>query len=68
MLVLTRHINESIVITLPDGRVVKVKVCEIRRGAEPDRCRIGIDCDRDIPVDRAEVREAKMSTKNQGPA
>ena len=67
MLVLTRRVNESVVITLPDGRVVKVKVCEIRRGPEPDRCRIGIECDRSIIVDRAEVREAKRSTQNQGP-
>jgi carbon storage regulator CsrA len=66
MLVLTRHINESIVITLPDGRLVNIKVCEIRRGPEPDRCRIGIECDRSIVVDRAEVREAKIKGETPG--
>jgi len=49
MLVLSRHKNEAIIIN--DN--VKIMVVEIRG----DRVRLGIECDRSIPVHREEVYE-----------
>ena len=49
MLVLTRKINEKIVI----GDAVTITVCEIRG----DKVRIGVDAPRNVLVNRAEVLE-----------
>lgn len=51
MLVLTRKVNEEIIIG--EGTVV-IKVVEVRG----DKVRIGVTCDKDIPIHRAEVQEA----------
>lgn len=50
MLVLTRKKNESIVI----GDNVTVVIVEIRG----DKVRLGVECDKDIPVHRQEVYDA----------
>ncbi len=50
MLLLTRKLGEEIYITLPDGRLVVVAVTMIDRG----RCRLGVQADRDIQIDRKE--------------
>lgn len=49
MLVLTRKVNQSIVI----GADVRVMIVAI----EGDQVRIGIEAPRDVAVDRSEVRE-----------
>ena len=49
MLCLSRRENESIII---DGNIT-ITVIEIRDG----KVRMGIDCPRDIPVNRNEVQE-----------
>lgn len=51
MLVLSRHVNESIQI----GDEVTVTVIEIRG----DKVRLGIDAPTEVAVDRTEVRIAK---------
>lgn len=51
MLVLSRKTNESIVVTLPDGRDVVLTVVEIRG----DKVRLGITAARDIAVHREEI-------------
>lgn len=53
LLVLTRHENDEIVIG--DPPIAVVRVCEIK-GA---RVRIGIKCDKNIPVVRAELLQKK---------
>ncbi len=47
MLVLTRKLNEKIVI----GEDITITVCEIGQG----RIRLGIECPRSVPVKRAEL-------------
>lgn len=54
MLVLSRTKNESIIATLPDGRTITVTLVEIRG----DKCRLGIQADKDIAVHRSEVHAA----------
>ena len=49
MLVLTRKVNQSIVI----GEDVRIVVVAI----EGDQVRLGIEAPRDVAVDRSEVRE-----------
>lgn len=51
MLVVTRKLNEEIVI----GDNIIVTLIEVKNG----KARIGITAPRDVPVDRREVREAK---------
>lgn len=52
MLVLSRHRDEAIVVTLPDRRRLRIIVVDIRG----DKVRIGIEADSDIPVHRAEIQ------------
>jgi len=56
MLVLSRHLNESIMI----GDDIEITVVEIRG----NKVRLGITAPKDISVDRKEVHESKQS--NQG--
>lgn len=51
MLVLSRAINETITITVPDGTVITIKVCETR----PSKCRIGIDATESYRIKRGEL-------------
>lgn len=53
MLVLSRHVNERVVIVLPDGRRIYVTPLDIRSGF---KIRLGFDAPKDIIVDREEVR------------
>jgi len=50
MLVLSRKKNESVIITLPDGREIVVVVVEIDRG----KIRLGFQADADVKIDRRE--------------
>lgn len=51
LLVLNRRLSESLVITLPDGRTVKVTVTSIADG----KVRLGIEADRDVGIWRSEL-------------
>lgn len=57
MLILSRLEDESIVIVLPDNRLVTVQVTRIKS----DRCRLGIDAPDDIPVHRREIYDDQKS-------
>ena len=57
MLVLTRKINQAIMIKSPQGGEIEVTVVEIR-GA--DQVRLGVNAPRDVAVDRTEIRERKQ--------
>ena len=54
MLVLSRAVNEKIIITLPNGDLLKITIVELRRG----KVRLGIEAPREIPVHREEVYNA----------
>ena len=51
MLVVTRTNGESVIVTLEDGREIKVTVVEVR-GA---KVRMGLEAPRTILIDREEV-------------
>ena len=57
MLVLTRKINEKIII----GHSITLTVIEIRHG----KVRLGIEAPKDIPVHRQEVYEAIQRERKQ---
>ena len=73
MLVLSRHRDETIVVTTPSGEVVNVTVVDIRG----DKVRLGFQAAPDVTIDRQEVwaakaREARLAEANlagphQGP-
>ena len=52
MLVLSRHRDESIVITLEDGRRIDIQVVDILLG----KVRLGVTADRSIIVHRDEIQ------------
>lgn len=54
MLILTRKVDEQIVMQTADGEIL-ITVVEIDRG----KVRIGINAPARVPVDRKEVAEAK---------
>jgi carbon storage regulator CsrA len=60
MLVLTRKIQESVVVGGADRfqRILKVKVLEIRG----EKVKLGFDVDPDVPVHRLEVWERVFGT------
>lgn len=58
MLVLTRQIEESVVIQVGDETII-VKVIEVSEG----RCRLRFDAPRHISIDRQEVYESKNRSK-----
>ena len=51
MLVLSRALNEVIVIRTPEGRVIRVQYVD-RKGI---KIRLGIEADRDVQIDREEI-------------
>ena len=51
MLVLSREVDEEIVLVLPDGREISVMVVDL----QGDKARIGIQADRDIRIHRKEI-------------
>lgn len=53
MLVLSRKTSEKIVI----GNSIEVMVVEIQAG----KVRLGVHAPRELPIDRAEVRESKLA-------
>lgn len=53
MLVLSRFVNELFIVTLPDGRRMKIMLCEAKDGA----ARIGFDAPADVLINRKEVQE-----------
>jgi len=54
MLILARRLGEKIFIGT--NAEICVTVVDIDRG----KCRLGIECPREIPVDRTEVRERRL--------
>ena len=52
MLVLSRHRDEDIVITTPEGRRIRVTLIDIRG----DKCRIGFEADPDVQINRSEIQ------------
>jgi carbon storage regulator CsrA len=59
MLILTRKPNESITITMPDGRQILVMVTEfILFAGKTRKVRLGIEAPKDITVHRTEVQDA----------
>jgi carbon storage regulator len=54
MLVLSRHSDESIVITIPGGEEIEIIVVDIRG----DKVRLGVQAPKEVPVHRKEVHEA----------
>jgi len=64
MLVLSRALQERIVLELPNGELVQIVLCEI--GSRT--AKIGIEARRDIPVFREEVwvrRERRQKRKDR---
>lgn len=61
MLVLTRRPEESIVITCPNGEVIKILITEIKG----EKVRLAFDAARNITIHRTEVQEAiKHANRN----
>ena len=61
MLVLSRHVAESIVITCPDETRITLMMIEIRNG----KARIGIDAPKDYSIHREEIQNAIDAEKTQ---
>ncbi len=55
MLVITRQLDQVVVITLPDGREMRVTVTDIKGG----KIRLGFDAATDVLIDREEVHQQK---------
>jgi carbon storage regulator len=56
MLILTRRIGETLVITLPNGETVSVTVL----GVKGNQVRIGTEAPKHIAVNRKEIHERKQ--------
>lgn len=61
MLVLSRHIDESIIILVPDWPPIRVMLVDLRN----DKARIGVDADIRITVDRIEVWQRKQAEEQE---
>ena len=59
MLVLSRTLSESIVVTMPDGRTIICKVNEIRG----DKVRLAWEAPVDVVIHRQEVHDAIAAEK-----
>lgn len=59
MLVLSREVNEQIVI----NENIVITITDVKRCGGKFKVRIGIDAPPDIPVDRLEIHESKMAAK-----
>lgn len=66
LLILSRHNEQSVVITLPDGRTIDVYVLEIKK----KRVRLRFRGPKDVRIDRSEVARlrAKQRQKEALPA
>jgi carbon storage regulator CsrA len=51
MLVLSRKQGEIVFATLPDGRIIEIRVVRL----SGDSVKIGVECDRQIPIRRGEL-------------
>lgn len=58
MLVLTRHVGQSVYLQTADGQVIKVTVNEFERG----RVRIGFTAPQDIAIHRDEMFTTEQRT------
>lgn len=63
MLLLARKVTESIIILLPSGENIIVKVVSLDRGT----IKLGIDAPRHIQVHRQEVWEAILKGASEAP-
>ena len=54
MLVLSRKVGETVIITAPDGTQIVLMLVEVRG----DKCRIGIDAPMTYTINREEVQNA----------
>lgn len=61
ILSLSRRWNESVVITLPDGRRITVRVVQLNSR----QARLMFEADADIRINRAEV-QAEVDAESQG--
>jgi carbon storage regulator len=52
MLVLSREVDQVIVIVTPEGRRIQMRVVELRG----DKVRLGWDADREVSIHRGEVQ------------
>ena len=62
MLILTRRVNETLIITIPDGRRIEVEVL----GFKGNQVRVGVSADTDIVIHRGEVQariDAEQTTE-----
>ena len=59
MLVLTRHVGETVVCTLEDGRRIEITITKI----EHTRACIGIEAPKTILIDRLEIDQRKRAEK-----
>ena len=60
MLILSRRINESLILTLEDGRRIEVAIVDIRG----DKVRVGVQADGSISIHRSEVQEEIDATNH----
>jgi sRNA-binding carbon storage regulator CsrA len=65
--ILDCHIDRGLVLTLPDGRTVRVVVVDVTRNRDGQRARIGVDAPRDVPVHRSEVHDALRAGGGEPP-
>lgn len=56
MLVVTRKKSEAVIVTMPDGRLIRVLVVDVRE----NKTRIGIDAPADVAIDREEIWERRQ--------
>lgn len=57
MLILTRHVGESIVITTADGQEIEMVVL----GQNGNRTRLGFEADRSIDIVRSELLDDQVA-------
>lgn len=63
MLVLSRRVNESVAITMPNGMVGRVMVVEVRPGG---KVRLGFDFPRETPIHRSEIQSRIETQEAKG--
>lgn len=69
MLIISRKVDESFVLHLPDGSSIEVMVTDIRRaGTSRPYCRIGIAAPDAVVIRRSELGEIEVATRRQGAA
>jgi carbon storage regulator CsrA len=66
MLVLSRNLSERVVVTLEDGRQIRVEVIEIR--GRDRKVRLGFTADPAIRIDREEIDERRAADRRGGAA